>query len=406
MADSYCASEIIVLTGLEAVRRHPSMYTDTLSPHRLAQQVIDISAFDALDGQGSRIDVTLFQDGSLQVADDGPGLPLGIDPHRSLPGVEVLLTAMHSGHPAAAKQGLYIVNALSKRLDCWVRCEGKEHSISFRDGELHTGLTVTGSVDSGIHGTTLRFWPDPAFFERGAFSVCPLQHRLRALAALCPGLRVTLSNEATGGREAWRFTDGLSAYLMERLGQAEGLPAEPITGGCHADDAVVDYALCWTPAGQSVITESYVSLEPAPVGSHVDGLRAGITRALRGHSAAARLLRALSLAPEDLCDQTSFVLAVRSPGCGTGGTPVALDPSYAPLIEGVVGDSLARWLNLNPGAVERVVQRLVTTRAGRGAAQVAQAARHHSNPSGGRECTCHDARPAGLFSASSGAVSL
>lgn len=372
MADSYCcASSIVVLRGLEAVRRRPRMYTDTRSPDSLAQQVIDSSVFDALDGQGSRIDVTLFQDGSLQVADDGQGLPVDIVEHKSQPGVEVLLSAMHSGHlgSPAVKHGLFVVNALSKRLECWVRCQAQEHFISFRDSELHSGLTVTGSVEGGASGTTLRFWPDPAFFELGTFQVARLQHKLRAVAALCQGLRVTFCNEATGAREAWCFTDGLSGYLLERLGQAEGLPAAPITGGCHADDAVVDFALCWSPAGQSVITESYLSLEPAPAGPHVDGLRAGITRALK-HSTTARVLRDLKIAPEEVSNQTSFVLSLRSPGCSSWGRP---DPAHGPLIEGVVGDSLSRWLNLHPGAAERIVRRLVTAR---GSAGPAQALRH------------------------------
>jgi len=344
--------------------------------------VIDTSAIEAAEGYCSQLDVTLFRDGSLQVADDGRGLPLGIDPRTNMPGVEGLLTTLHCGQlgPVA---GLSIVNALCKRLDCWVRCSGAEHFISFRDSELHTTLTMTGGMDRLETGTTVRFWPDPIFFEAGTFAVPELRHRLRAIAALCPGLRVTFGNEATGDRQAWRFTEGLSGYLIERLGPAaERLPAEPITGGCHADGAVVDYSLSWTPAGQSMLTESYVDLEPRPNGgAHVDGLRAGVACAIRRHCRASGLLRDCKLAPADVWEQSSFVLSVRTLNSwpdSRARTARWRHLSHAPLIAGVVRDSVSRWLSLHPEGAERIVRSLVSGR--RAAAQSRRRRAMQGNP--------------------------
>jgi len=340
------------------------MYTDTQRPNHLAQEVIHNGALEAVEGHCTQIDVTLFGDGSLQVADDGRGLPVEIDPLANVSALELILTELYC--PPPPRLGLAVVNALSRRLDCWVRRGTEEYFISFRDGELHSKLTVTRSIDRHTTGTTLRFWPDPTFFDSGTFSVPDLQHTLRVKAALCPGLRVTFSNEATGKKDEWFFTDDLRTYLIERLGQSERLPVEPITGGCHADSVVVDYALNWALDGRAVVRESYVNLLPSRKGgTQVEELlRAGVARAVRQFSEARGLVpHSIELAPEDVWEKASFVLSakIQTEDLGGGLTDGRLASSHAALVKSLASDSMSRWLQLHPDAAERIARLALAT---------------------------------------------
>ena len=181
MTQSYTASDIEVLTGLEPVRRRPGMYTDTRNPNHLAHEVIDNSVDEALAGHCRLIEVTVHKDGSMTVVDDGRGMPVDKHPKEKLPGVELILTRLHAGGKFGDKTyqvsgglhgvGVSVVNALSRHLECWVRRDGKEFNISFKDGRTLSALEEVGSVKRGVSGTTLRFWPDPAFFDSPNFSI-------------------------------------------------------------------------------------------------------------------------------------------------------------------------------------------------------------------------------------------
>jgi hypothetical protein len=175
MTQSYTASDIEVLTGLEPVRRRPGMYTDTRNPNHLAHEVIDNSVDEAWAGHCRLIAVTLHKDGSLEVEDDGRGMPVDIHPQEKMPGVELILTRLHAGGKFSDKAyqqagglhgvGVSVVNALSKNLECWVRRDGREYNISFKAGRAVSKLEEVGTVKRGVTGTTLRFWPDPKFFD-------------------------------------------------------------------------------------------------------------------------------------------------------------------------------------------------------------------------------------------------
>src|SRR3982751_381074 len=238
MAQSYTASDIEVLSGLDPVRRRPGMYTDTSRPNHLAHEVIDNSVDEALSGHAKRIDVKVYKDGSLEVADDGRGMPVDIHPKEKVSGVELILTRLHAGGKFSDKNyevsgglhgvGVSVVNALSKQLECWIKRNGKEYNISFKEGKIASKLEVVGSVGQRNTGTTVRFWPDPKFFDSDKFSVPQLKHVLKAKAVLCPGLKITFENEATQEKDEWYFTGDLSAYLKEEIGKEDALPAEPI----------------------------------------------------------------------------------------------------------------------------------------------------------------------------------
>ncbi|MBK7250155.1 MAG: DNA topoisomerase IV subunit B [Gammaproteobacteria bacterium] len=370
MGQSYTASDIEVLSGLEPVRRRPGMYTDTSRPNHLAHEVIDNSVDEALDGHCREITVTLHDDGSLSVADDGRGMPVDLHPKEKVSGVELILTRLHAGGKFTHQSykfsgglhgvGVSVVNALSKHLECWIRRGGKEYNISFKDGRICSKLEVTGSVGQRNTGTTVRFWPDPKFFDSDRFSVPQLRHVLKAKAVLCPGLRTRFVNEATGEREEWFFAGDLGAYLLDELGGAEHLPGGAITGSQEHEADTIHYAIVWTPHGEKAFGESYVNLIPTvDGGTHVNGLRAGCTQAVREFCEFRNLVpRGVRLAPEDVWDKVSYVLSIKIQEPQFAGQMKAklATRDAAALVENFVRDHLALWLNQHPDAGERIAQ--------------------------------------------------
>jgi topoisomerase-4 subunit B len=370
MTQSYTASDIEVLSGLEPVRRRPGMYTHTSRPNHLAHEVIDNSVDEALGGYCKEISVTLFKDGSLEVADDGRGMPVDIHPKEKVSGVELILTRLHAGGKFSDKTyqfsgglhgvGVSVVNALSKHLECWVKRDGKEYNIGFKDGKVTSRLEVINTVGARNTGTTVRFWPDPKFFDSEKFSVPQLKHTLKAKAVLCPGLRVRFTNEVTGEKDEWFFSGDLGAYLLEELGATEYLPDEPISGKDEAAHDAVDYALVWAPHAAEVVAESYVNLIPTiEGGTHVNGLRSAVAQAVREFCEFRNLVpRGIKLTPEDVWQQACFVLSVKMQEPQFAGQMKERLGSRdaAALVESYVRDSMALWLNRHPDAGERIAQ--------------------------------------------------
>ncbi len=370
MSNSYTASDIEVLSGLEPVRRRPGMYTHTSRPNHLAHEVIDNSVDEAIAGYCKQIDVMLYKDGSLQVADDGRGMPVDIHPKEKVSGVELILTRLHAGGKFSEKSyrfsgglhgvGVSVVNALSKQLQCRVKRGGKEYGMSFQDGKVRSGLQVLGSVGQRNTGTTVRFWPDPQFFDTDKFSVPQLKHTLKAKAVLCAGLRITFTNEATGEKDEWFYTGDLGAYLLEELGDSERLPNEPITAARESESDAVSYALVWAPGAETSIGESYVNLIPTPEGgTHVNGLRSGVAQAVREFCEFRNLVpRGIKLSPEDVWDKANFVLSakIHEPQFAGQMKERLASRDAAATVESFVRDSLALWLNRHPDAGERIAQ--------------------------------------------------
>ncbi len=370
MAESYTASDIEVLSGLDPVRRRPGMYTDTTRPNHLAHEVIDNSVDEAIAGYCKNIKVTLFKDQSLEVIDDGRGMPVDIHPKEKVSGVELILTRLHAGGKFTEGNykfsgglhgvGVSVVNALSKHLECWVRRGGREYNISFRDGHVHSKLEVIGTVGQRNTGTTVRFWPDPKFFDSDRFSVPELKRVLKAKAVLCPGLRVSFHNEQSGEKEEWFYTGDLGAYLVEQLGAAERLPQEPVTGSHTAEQDAVDWALTWSSDAEHLVAESYVNLIPTSGGgTHVNGLRAGVVAAVREFCEFRNLLpRGIKLTAEDIWDRACFVLSIkiRDPQFAGQLKEKLSSREAATLVENHARDATALWLNQHPDAGERIAQ--------------------------------------------------
>jgi topoisomerase-4 subunit B len=370
----YDAADIEVLSGLEPVRRRPGMYTDTTRPNHLAHEVVDNSVDEALAGHCKKIDVTLFKDGSIEVADDGRGMPVDIHPKEKIPGVELILTRLHAGGKFNKENyqysgglhgvGVSVVNALSKHLEVWIRRGGKEYNMSFAGGNKRGKLEVVGSVGKNNTGTTIRFWADPKYFDSPNISVSRLKHALRAKAVLCPGLTVSLKVEKPEEKIEWCYSGGLEEYLLEAVGNVERLPAEPFAGGLAGNHEAVDWALVWQIDDGQLVTESYVNLVPTPQGgTHVNGLRTGLTNALREFCEFRNLLpRGVQLSPEDVWDGLSFVLSVKLENPQfSGQTKERLSSrESASFVSGVVKDSLVLWLNKHPETGDQIAQNAIS----------------------------------------------
>ena len=370
MTTSYDARDIEVLSGLEPVRRRPGMYTDTSRPNHLAHEVIDNSVDEALAGHCKKIDVTIHKDGSLEVADDGRGMPVDKHPKEKLPGVEVILTKLHAGGKFSSKNyqfsgglhgvGVSVVNALSKNLEVWIRRGGKEYNMSFAGGRKRGKLEEVGKVGKANTGTTIRFWPDPQYFDSPKISVSRLKHALRAKAVLCPGLVVRLTIEQPKEKIEWCYSGGLEEYLLEAVGAVEVLPAEPYSGSVTGKNEAVDWALTWTVQGGQAVSESYVNLIPTPQGgTHVNGLRTGLTNALREFCDFRNLLpRGVSIVPEDVWDGLSFVLSAKlGDPQFSGQTKERLSSrESAAFIAGIIKDNFGIWLNQHPETGDQIAQ--------------------------------------------------
>ncbi len=373
MSKSYDAADIEVLTGLEPVRKRPGMYTDISRPNHLIQEVVDNGVDEAISGHAHRIEVTLHKDGSVSVTDDGRGMPVDKHPGERISGVEVIMTRLHAGGKFSAKNykfsgglhgvGVSVVNALSRHLEVWVRRGGKEYNISFAGGERKTPLEVVGEVGKRNTGTTIRFWPDPKYFDTTKIAVARLQHLLRAKAVLCPGLHVKLVDESSKEKTEWYYEEGISTYLSEQLQGVELLPPEPFMGSMAGNHEAVDWAVHWLPEGGELITESYVNLVPTVLGgTHVNGLRQGLLEAMREFCDSRNLLpKNIRLTADDIWERCSYLLSVKMD-----------DPQFAgqtkerlgsrectPFVAGVVQDAFSQWLHQHVETGERIAELVI-----------------------------------------------
>jgi len=370
MNNQYDAAAIEVLTGLDPVRRRPGMYTDTTRPNHLAQEVIDNSVDEAIAGHCRNIDVTLHRDGSLSVSDDGRGMPVDLHPEENAPGVEVILSRLHAGGKFSRDSyqfsgglhgvGVSVVNALSTRLEVTVRRDGHEWEMAFANGDKVSDLTAVNEVGRRNTGTRLHFWPDGRYFDSVRFSLPRLRHVLRAKAVLCPGLKVRFVEEASGEETVWHYEQGLAEYLAGAIGDFERLPDPPFPGDFRAQHEAVEWAVCWLPDGGDLVQESYVNLIPTMQGgTHVNGLRTGLTEALREFCEFRNLLpRGVRIAPEDVWERASFVLSVKlEEPQFSGQTKERLSSrECATFVSGVVKDAFSLWLNEHTGEAERLVE--------------------------------------------------
>ncbi len=358
MTGNYTAEAIEVLTGLEPVQRRPGMYTDTVRPNHLAQEVIDNSVDEVLAGFATRIIVTLHEDGSVEVEDNGRGMPVDMHPQLGLSGVEVIMTKLHAGGKFSDKNynfsgglhgvGVSVVNALSETLHVSIKRNGILYQMSFSNGDKTSELTEVGVTKKRDTGTTIRFWPNPNYFDTTRLSNKQLTHVLRAKAVLCPGLSMTFINKITNEKNHWCYEKGLADYLRQSL-PADYLPEEPFSGEFKSDEGTIDWALAWSTASNSTLCESYVNLIPTiQGGTHVNGLRSGMFEALSAFCELRNLVpRGVKLAADDLWEPCQYVLSVmmKEPQFA-GQTKERLSSRQtAAFVSNAIKDAFSLWLN-------------------------------------------------------------
>jgi topoisomerase-4 subunit B len=367
MSNEYNAEAIEVLNGLDPVKRRPGMYTDTTRPNHLSQEVIDNSVDEALGGFATSIRVVLHADQSIEVTDDGRGMPVDIHPEEGISGVELIMTKLHAGGKFSNKSyqfsgglhgvGISVVNALSKRVEVNIRRDGNVHQIAFENGDKVQELEIVDTCGKRNTGTKVHFWPDPKYFDSSKFSVTKLLHVLRAKAVLCPGLRVRFDDKVNNESTEWYFEDGLRDYLYQSVKEYVTLPGDsPFIGAISGNTEAADWAVMWLPEGGEMVTESYVNLIPtAQGGTHVNGLRQGLLESMREFCEFRNLLpRGVKLTPEDIWDRCSYVLSTKMQDPQFAGQIKERLSSRqaAAFVSGVVKDAFSLWLNQHTDVAE------------------------------------------------------
>ena len=376
MSQDYNAAAIEVLSGLEPVRKRPGMYTDTTRPNHLVQEVVDNSVDEALAGHATRIIVSLSADGTVQVEDNGRGMPVDIHPEQGLTGVEVILTQLHAGGKFSNSNyqfsgglhgvGVSVVNALSAQLEVTIKRGGKKYAMRFADGEKQSELLEIGTASKNDTGTTVRFLPNEKYFDSPKVSLSKLKHNLRAKAVLCAGLHITLKTEQPEETIVWCYQDGLKAYLVDRIGDIEYYPVQPFMGSLAATTEAVDWCIVWAVEPSSeMLNESYVNLVPtAQGGTHVNGLRAGLTEAMREFCEIRNNLpRGVKIAPEDVWEHCHFVLSVKLADAQfSGQTKERLSSrECVAFVSGVAKDRFSLWLHQHPAEGEKIAEIIIAS---------------------------------------------
>ena len=375
MSDQYNSDAIEVLNGLEPVQRRPGMYTDTTRPNHLGQEVIDNSVDEALAGFARSIKVVLHTDNSLEVTDDGRGMPVDIHPEEKISGVELIMTKLHAGGKFSNKNyafsgglhgvGISVVNALSTRVEVHIRRDSQVYAIAFENGDKVEDLSVVDTCGKRNTGTRVRFWPDPKYFDSAKFSVTRLRHNLRAKAVLCPGLSIKFEDKINQQTDEWFYQDGLRDYLYQAVEKFPTLPTDdPFVGTFSGNHETADWAVMWLPEGGDMVTESYVNLIPtAQGGTHVNGLRQGLLESMREFCEFRNLLpRGVKLTPEDIWDRCSYILSTKMQDPQFAGqTKERLSSRQASaFVSGSVKDAFSLWLNQHTEIAEALAEMCIS----------------------------------------------
>jgi len=366
---AYDSKAIEVLSGLDPVKKRPGMYTDTSCPNHLIQEVLDNSVDEALSGYCKRIKVNLYKDNSVEVSDNGRGMPVDIHPEHKLTGVELIMCKLHAGAKFSGEDygfsgglhgvGVSVVNALSTKLNVKIKRDSKEYEINFSAGDKDNDLRSIGDVGATNSGTTIRFYPDKQYFETLEINKKSLKHLLKAKAVLCPGLQIDYFDEKKNERIKWIFDEGLSDYLDEFSGCNEKLLDETIILSKTSDDQALDVAVNWTEeASNNLLKETYVNLIPTALGgSHLNGFKSGLLEAIKEFCDYRNLIpKGIKINSDDILANCIFVISskLKNPQFA-GQTKERLDSKdHMSFVSSSTKDSLSIWLNQHTEEGEKI----------------------------------------------------
>ena len=366
---AYDSKAIEVLSGLDPVKKRPGMYTDTSCPNHLIQEVLDNSVDEALSGYCKRIKVNLFKDNSVEVSDNGRGMPVDVHPEHKLTGVELIMCKLHAGAKFSGEDygfsgglhgvGVSVVNALSTKLNVKIKRDSKEYEINFLAGEKEKDLKPVGDVGATNSGTTIRFYPDSKYFETLEINKKSLKHLLKAKAVLCPGLQIDYFDEKKNERIKWIFDEGLSDYLDEFSGCNEKLLDETIIFTRTSDDQALDVAVNWTEdVSNNLLKETYVNLIPTALGgSHLNGFKSGLLEAIKEFCDYRNLIpKGIKINSDDILSNCIFVISskLKNPQFA-GQTKERLDSKdHMTFVSSSMKDSLSIWLNQHTEEGEKI----------------------------------------------------
>ncbi len=391
---TYTAKDITVLQGLEPVRKRPGMYIGGVNVqglHHLVWEILDNSVDEAMNGYATSIQVTLHQDhSSITLSDDGRGIPVDKHPQVKKSALEVILTTLHAGGKFDGQNyktagglhgvGASVVNALSSHLVATVKRDGQVYQMEFKQGRPVTNLKTIGRGRGS--GTTITFHPDPKIFPKTKFQPEIIRERLETTSYLHQGLRITFHDEATGEKAAFEQQEGLTAYLKKILEERKSRPAHDLPfllkrEGEARDGARLEIAMQWTESTDEHVRSYVNGIPTASGGSHENGFRSGLGKALRNYIDAHKLTpKGVTISAEDLREGLTAVLStfITDPQF-QGQTKDRLNnPELQQTLDAATRPALELWLNQNRSTADAIVARIILSSRAREASRAASAA--------------------------------
>lgn len=376
-ADSYDASQIQVLGGLEAVRKRPGMYIGSTSAqglHHLVWEIIDNSIDERLAGFATQIEITINEDGSVTVQDDGRGIPVDIQEKTGRPALETVFTVLHAGGKFGGggykvSGGLHgvgasVVNALSTKLDATVMRDGKKYRIAFDHGRVVEEMHEVGTVDLSQHGTIVHFYPDPDIFtETTTFDDKILKNRIRELAFLNKGLKLTFTDKRKESAETdvYHFEGGIKEYVSYLDRNSEVLFDEPVYVEGDYDGINVEVSLQYTKGYKTTLMTFANNIHTYEGGSHEAGFKSALTRVVNDYARRAKILKDNddNLSGEDIREGMTAVISIKHPAPQfEGQTKTKLGNSDArAAVDKAFSETFSKFLMENPQVGRKIVEK-------------------------------------------------
>ena len=369
--NTYDSKAIEVLSGLDPVKKRPGMYTDTSCPNHLIQEVLDNSVDEAISGHCTNIKIKIQKDGFINVSDDGRGMPVDIHPEHKLSGVELILCKLHAGAKFSGDEynfsgglhgvGVSVVNALSESLQVNIKRDSKENDMRFSNGDKKNELKVVGDVGLRNTGTSIKFKPNPEYFESDKIKINELKHLLKAKAVLCPGLTIYFHDESKKEKIKWFYEDGLKSYLEDQSDGIDLILGESIVSSNSSKDQEVEFVINWTSKPyKNKLDETYVNLIPtAQGGSHLNGFKSGLLDALKEFCEYRSLLpKGLKINADDVINNAIFVVSSKMQNPQFAGqTKERLDSKdHMTFVSGSTKDILSIWFNKHTEEGEKIAE--------------------------------------------------